>query len=81
MEEKPKLAELMAEVEFAQRRQMAEDPTEQIGVQEKLAKAKTRSEVYEAMETKGSEVDQSEIIRGSKWKLLLDSRRLYTSIK
>ena len=81
MEEKPKLAELMAEVEFAQRRQMAEDPTEQIGVQEKLAKAKTRSEVYEATETKGSEVDQSEIIRGSKWKLLLDSRRLYTSIK
>ena len=81
MEEKPKLAELMAEVEFAQRRQMAEDPTEQIGVQEKLAKAKTRSEVYEAMERKGSEVDQSEIIRGSKWKLLLDSRRLYTSIK
>ena len=62
MEEKPKLAELMAEVEFAQRRQMAEDPTEQIGDQEKLAKAKTRSEVYEAMERKGSEVDQSEII-------------------
>ena len=81
MEEKPKLAELMAEVEFMQQRQMTEDPTEQIGVQEKLAKAKTRSEVYEATETKGSEVDQSEIIRGSKWKLLLDSRRLYTSIK
>ena len=45
MEEKPKLAELMAEVEFMQQRQMAEDPTEQIGVQEKLAKVKTRSEV------------------------------------
>ena len=31
-----------------------------------MAKAKARSEVYEAMERKGSEVDKSEIIRGSK---------------
>ena len=46
-------------------RQMAENRAEQLRVQEKLAKAKARSEVYEAMERKGSEVDQSEIIRGS----------------
>ena len=66
MEEKAKLAELMAEVEFMQQRQMAENRAEQLRVQEKLAKAKARSEVYEAMERKGSEVDKSEIIRGSK---------------
>ena len=66
MEEKAKLAELMAEVEFMQQRQMAENRTEQLRVQEKLAKAKARSEVYEAMERKGSEVDKSEIITGSK---------------
>ena len=76
MEEKAKLAELMAEVEFMQQRQMAENRAEQLRVQEKLVKAKARSEVYEAMERKGSEVDKSEIIRG----LLLDSR-LYISIK
>ena len=45
---------------------MAENRAEQLRVQEKLAKAKARSEVYEAMERKGSEVDKSEIIRGSK---------------
>ena len=66
MEEKAKLAGLMAEVEFMQQRQMAENRAEQLRVQEKLAKAKARSEVYEAMERKGSEVDKSEIIRGSK---------------
>ena len=76
MEEKAKLAGLMAEVEFMQQRQMAENRAEQLRVQEKLVKAKARSEVYEAMERKGSEVDKSEIIRG----LLLDSR-LYISIK
>ena len=50
MEEKAKLAELMAEVEFMQQRQMAENRAEQLRVQEKLAKAKARSEVYEARE-------------------------------
>ena len=44
---------------------MAENGAEQLQVQEKLTKVKARSEVYEAMERKGSEVDQSEIIRGS----------------
>ena len=76
MEEKAKLAELMPEAKFMQQRQMAENWAEQLRVQEKLVKAKARSEVYEAMERKGSEVDKSEIIRG----LLLDSR-LYISIK
>ena len=66
LEEKAKLTELMAEAEVMQQRQMAENRAEQVRVQEKLAKAKARSEVYEAMERKGSEVDQSEIIRGSK---------------
>ena len=64
--EKAKLAELIAEAEFMQQRQMAENRAEQLRVQEKLAKAKARSEVYEAMEKKGSEIDKSEIIRGSK---------------
>ena len=64
MEEKTKLVELMVEAEFMQQRQMAENRAEQLRVQEKLAKA--RSEVYEAVERKGSEVDKSEIIRGSK---------------
>ena len=64
MEEKAKLAELMAEAEFMQQRQMAENWAEQLRVQEKMAKA--RSEVYEAMERKGCEVDKSEIIRKSK---------------
>ena len=53
----------MAEAEFMQQRQIAENRAEQLRVQEKLAKAKARFEVYEAMERKGSEVDQSEIIR------------------
>ena len=66
VKEKAKLAELMAEVEFMQQSQMAENRTEQLRVQEKLAKAKARSEVYEAMERKGSEVNKSEIITGSK---------------
>ena len=66
MEEKAKLAELMAEAEFMQQRQMAENRAEQFRVQEKLAKAKSRSEVYEAMERKGSEVDKSEIKKRKK---------------
>ena len=66
MEEKAKLAELMAEAEFMQQRQMAENRAEQFRVQEKLAKAKSRSEVYEAIERKGSEVDKSEIKKRKK---------------
>ena len=72
MREKAKLAELMAEAEFMQQRQMAENQAKQLKVQEKLAKAQVRSEVYEAIEKKGSEVDQSEIIRGSKMETVID---------
>ena len=42
---------------------MAKNRAEQLRIQEKLAKGKTRYEVYEAMKRKGSEVDQSEIIQ------------------
>ena len=49
---------------------------EQLRVQEKLAKAKARSEVYEAMERKGSEVDQSEIIRGSKVEAVIGQQEI-----
>ena len=76
MEEKAKLAELMAEAEFMQQRQMAENRAEQLRVQEKLAKAKARSEVYEAMERKGSEVDKSEIIRGSKVETVIGQKEI-----
>ena len=50
VEEKAKLAELIAESEFLQLRQLAENKAEQLRVQEKLAKAKARSQVYEEME-------------------------------
>ena len=72
MEENAKLAEVIAEAEFMQQIQMAENWAEQLGVQEKLAKVKARSEV-----------DQSVIIRTSKLEavMLLDSRRLCISIK
>ena len=63
MEEKAKLAELMAEAEFMQQRHMAENRAEQLRVQEKLAKVKAR------------------LLEDPKWILLLDSRRLYISIK
>ena len=50
MEEKAKLAELIAEAEFLQQRLLVENKAEQLRVQEKLAKAKARSQVYEEME-------------------------------
>ena len=50
VEEKAKLAELMTEAEFIQQRQLAENKAEQLRVQEKLAKAKARSQVYEEMQ-------------------------------
>ena len=50
VEEKAKLAELIAEAEFLQQRQLAENKAEQLRVQEKLAKAKARSQVCEEME-------------------------------
>ena len=50
MEEKAKLTELIAEAEFLQQRQLAENKAEQLSVQEKLAKAEARSQVYKEME-------------------------------
>ena len=50
VEEKAKLAELIAEAEFLQQRQLAENKAEHLRVQEKLAKAKARSHVFEEME-------------------------------
>ena len=52
MKEKVKLAELMVEAELMEQREMAENRAEQLRVQEKLVKAKARSDVYEAMERK-----------------------------
>ena len=76
MEEKARLAELMAEAEFMQLRQMTENRAEQLRGQEKLVKAKARSEVYEAMERKGSKDDQSEIIRGSKVETVIGQQEI-----
>ena len=46
MEEKVKLAEIMAEAEFLEQRHLAENQAERVKIQEKLANAKARSEVY-----------------------------------
>ena len=45
-EEKAKLAEIMAEAEFLEKRQLVENQAEWLKIQEKLAKAKVRSKVY-----------------------------------
>ena len=50
MEEKVKLAEIMAEAEFLEQRHLAENQAERLKIQEKLANAKTRSEVYATMQ-------------------------------
>ena len=50
MEEKAKLAELMAEVEFLERRQQAENEAQKMKIEEKLAKAKARFQVFEDMQ-------------------------------
>ena len=55
---------------------MAENQAEKLRVQEKLTKEKARSEVYEAVEMKGLEVDQSEIIRGSKVKTVVGQQKI-----
>ena len=55
---------------------MAENQAEKLRVQEKLTKEKARSEVYEAVEMKGLEVDQSEIIRGSKVKTVVGQQEI-----
>ena len=50
MEEKVKLAEIMAEAEFLEQRHLAENQAERLKIQERLANAKVRSEVYATMQ-------------------------------
>ena len=81
MEEKAKLVELMAEAEFMQQRKMAENRAEQLRVQEELAKAKARSEVYEVWRGKDQKLIKVKLSEDPQWKPLLDSRILCISIK
>ena len=50
LEEKAKLAELIAEAELLEKRQLVENQAERLKIQEKLAKAKARSKVYSTMQ-------------------------------
>ena len=50
MGDKARLAELIPEAEFLQQNHLVENKAEQLRVQEKLAKAKARSQVYKEME-------------------------------
>ena len=50
LEERAKLAEIMAEAEFLEKRQLAENQAERLKIYEKLAKAKARSEIYSTMQ-------------------------------
>ena len=50
MEQKAKFAELMAEAEFLERRQQAENEAQKLKTEEKLPKAKGRSQVFEDMQ-------------------------------
>ena len=50
MEEKAKMTKILAEAEFLKKTQLAENKAERLKIQEKLAKAKARSEVYTAMQ-------------------------------
>ena len=50
MEEKAKLAVLMAKAEFLEKRQQVENEAQKLKIEEKLAKAKTRSQVFENMQ-------------------------------
>ena len=49
MAEKAKLAEILVEVEFLGKRQLAENQAERLKIQEKLAKVKARSGIYIAI--------------------------------
>ena len=49
--EKAKLAELLAEESFLERRQQAKNEAQRLKIQEELAKAKARSQVYEDLPT------------------------------
>ena len=47
MEGKAKLAKLMAEAEFLEKRQQAENEAQKLKIEEKFAKAKVGSQVFE----------------------------------
>ena len=67
MEEKAKLAELLAEESFLMKRQIAENEAERLKVQEMVAKAKARAKVYEESESgDGKLFPQTEEARPSK---------------
>ena len=46
LEEKASIAELMAEAEYIEQRQLAENQAEMLKIQQEIAKSKTRAEVY-----------------------------------
>ena len=52
MDEKAKFAELLAEESFQMKRQIAENGTERLKVQEMVAKAKARAKVFEESESR-----------------------------
>ena len=81
MEEKAKLAELMAEVEFMQQRQMAENRAEQLRVQEKWQKQRQDLKFMRRWREKDQKLIKAKLLEDPKWKLLLDRRRLYITIK
>ena len=52
LEEKARIAELMAEAEYIEQRQYAENQPEMLKIQQGLAKSKARAEVYDQLDTK-----------------------------
>ena len=67
MEEKAKLAELLAEESFLMKRQIAENEAERLKVEEMVAKAKARAKIYEESDSEdGNPFLQKEEARSSK---------------
>ena len=52
LEEKARIAELMAEAEYIEQRQYAENQPEMLKIQQEIAKSKARAEVYDQLDTK-----------------------------
>ena len=52
LEEKARIAELMAEAEYIEQRQFAENQVEMLKIQQEIAKSKARAEVYGKHDTK-----------------------------
>ena len=55
LEEKARTAELMAEVEYTEQRQLAENQAEMLKIQQEIAKSKARAEVYGKHDTKSTD--------------------------